>query len=149
MLALFKGTKEHYVCASGVHQLLNLTEGRMGKYIYGILGALAFLPSVRGWADGSPASGGGAPGTFLILAMALVFFYFILWRPEQKRRKQVEAQRNSMKVGDQVTAMGIVGTLAEIKEKTVILKMCEGAKVEMLKTCITDVQSPSTVKVEG
>ena len=25
--------------------------------------------------------------TFILLALALAFFYFILWRPEQKRRK--------------------------------------------------------------
>ena len=75
--------------------------------------------------------------------MALVFFYFILWRPEQKRRKQVEKQRSSMKIGDRVTAMGIVGTLSQIQEATVILKMIDGSKIEMLKSCITDVQSSS------
>jgi preprotein translocase subunit YajC len=120
----------------------------MGKYIYGILAALALLPATQVFADDAAGQAGGAPGTFIILAMALVFFYFILWRPEQKRRKQTEAQRNAMKVGDQITAMGILGTLVQIKEKTVVLKMVDGSKIEMLKACVTDVQSAAETKVE-
>lgn len=110
--------------------------------------ALSLLASPI-WAD-EAGSGreGGLSQTLMILGMALVFFYFILWRPEQKRRKQVEKQRSSMKVGDRVTAMGIVGTLAQIGETTVVLKMVDGSKIEMLKNCITDVQASSPVVIE-
>lgn len=94
--------------------------------------------------DGAPASAsGGLMQTLVMIGVALLFFYFILWRPEQKRRKALQNQRNSMKKGDKVTAMGIIGTLEEIQENTVILKMVDGAKVEMLKAAITDVQSTS------
>ena len=51
-----------------------------------------------------------------------------------------------MKLGDRITAMGIIGTLEGIQETTVILKMCDGSKIEMLKNCITDVQSASKVE---
>lgn len=81
--------------------------------------------------------------TLIMIAIALVFFYFILWRPEQKRRKKAEEQRSSLKKGDRVTAMGIVGTVASIKDKTIILKMVDGSKIEMLKGAINDVQSGS------
>lgn len=92
--------------------------------------------------DGAPASAaGGLMQTLVMIGIALLFFYFILWRPEQKRRKALQNQRNSMKKGDKVTAMGIIGTLEDIQENTVILKMVDGAKVEMLKAAITDVQS--------
>lgn len=92
-------------------------------------------------ADEAPASGGQNPSQmFIMIAVALVFFYFILWRPEQKRRKAMEKQRNTMKKGDHVTAMGIVGTISRIQEKTVVLRMVDGAKIEVLKTAITDVQ---------
>ena len=56
----------------------------------------------------------------------------------------MEAQRNSLKPGDKVTAMGIIGTLAKVQENTVILKMVDGAKIEVLKAAITDVQSSTT-----
>lgn len=86
---------------------------------------------------------GGLSQTFVMIGIALLFFYFILWRPEQKRRKALQKQRESMKKGDRVTAMGIVGTLLRVQETTVILKMYDGAKIEMLKAAITDVQPGS------
>jgi len=103
---------------------------------------VALLSSVSLFADGgAPAGGGNMLQTGMMLLVAVLFFYFILWRPEQKRRKKMQQQRESLKKGDRVTAMGIVGTVTEIKETTLVLKMVEGAKIEVLKTAITEVQS--------
>ena len=108
---------------------------------------LAFLPALLLSApllaqEGAPAAReNNLWQTLIMIGIALVFFYFILWRPEQKRRKAMEKQRSSMKVGDRVTAMGIIGTVAKVQETTVILKMVDGAKIEILKAAITDVQS--------
>jgi preprotein translocase subunit YajC len=81
----------------------------------------------------------GMTQTFIMIAIALLFFYLILWRPEQKRRKAMEQQRSALKKGDRVTAMGIVGNIVRIDEHTVILKMYDGSKIEMLKAAISDV----------
>ncbi len=81
--------------------------------------------------------------TLIMIGVALLFFYFILWRPEQKRRKTMEKQRSAMKKGDRVTAMGIIGIVSQIKETSIVLRMVDGAKIEMLKAAITDVQ-PAT-----
>lgn len=83
--------------------------------------------------------------TLVMLGIAAIFFYFILWRPERKRRNELEAQRSSLKKGDRVTAMGIVGTVLKIQEETVILKMVDGGKIEFVKAAITDVE-PGTEK---
>jgi preprotein translocase subunit YajC len=105
---------------------------------------LFLLPTAAIFADEAPAAqGGGLMQTLIMIGIALVFFYFILWRPEQKRRKAAEQMRSSLKKGDRVTAMGIVGKVDRIQEQTVILKMIDGAKIEVLKAAITDVQ-PST-----
>jgi preprotein translocase subunit YajC len=77
--------------------------------------------------------------TVIMVSIAMLFFYFILWRPEQKRRKEMEEQRSALKKGDKVTAMGIIGTVLRIQEQTVILKMYDGAKIEVVKGAITDV----------
>lgn len=77
--------------------------------------------------------------TLSMVAIAMLFFYFILWRPEQKRRKAQEEQRSALKKGDRVTAMGIVGSVLRIQENTVILKMYDGSKIEVLKAAISDV----------
>lgn len=92
-------------------------------------------------ADEGASAQGGLTQTFLMIGIALVFFYFILWRPEQKRRKAAEQMRTALKKGDRVTAMGIIGKVDRITEQTVILKMIDGAKIEILKAAITDVQA--------
>lgn len=80
----------------------------------------------------------------IMIGVAMVFFYVILWRPEQKRRKELEEKRSRLKKGDQVTAMGIIGTVHQIKEHTVILKMVDGGKIEFVKAAVTDVESDDT-----
>ena len=90
--------------------------------------------------DAAPSAQSGITSTLIMIGIALVFFYFILWRPEQKRRKAAEQMRSSLKKGDRVTAMGIVGKVDRILEQTIVLKMLEGAKIEVLKAAVTDVQ---------
>lgn len=79
--------------------------------------------------------------TLIMVGVAIVFFYFILWRPEQKRRKKLEALRKSLKRGDKVIAMGIRATIDDVKERTVILKQVDGSKIEMLTAAITEIES--------
>lgn len=74
----------------------------------------------------------------VLFAIAIVFFYFILWRPEQKRRKAMDDMRAKMKKGDRVNAMGIIGTIARVNDQTVILRMVDGAKIEVVKAAITE-----------
>lgn len=95
-------------------------------------------------ADAAPAAAPAREGnifqTLMLLGFGVVFFYFLLWRPEQKRRKALEKQRSSLKKGDRVTAMGIIGSVVRIQDNTVILKMVDGSKIEVLKMAISDVQ---------
>ena len=88
----------------------------------------------------APAKENNFMQTLMLLGFGVLFFYFLLWRPEQKRRKAAEKQRSSMKKGDRVTAMGIIGTVVRVQEKTVILKMVDGSKIEVLSMAVSDVQ---------
>lgn len=93
-------------------------------------------------AEAAPAGGQGSLiQTVIMIAVALVFFYFILWRPEQKRRKQMEHVRSSLKKGDRITAMGIIGNVIKVQDNSVIISLYDGAKMEILKAAITDVQA--------
>jgi len=53
----------------------------------------------------------------------------------------MQSLRDSMKKGDRVTAMGIVGTVHEIKDKTVVLASVDGSKIEMLKGAISEIEA--------
>jgi preprotein translocase subunit YajC len=90
--------------------------------------------------------------TLVMIGIAFLFFYVILWRPEQKRRKALEEQRSALKKGDRVAAMGIIGTVVRVGDQTVILKMYDGAKLEFYKAAITDIlpeTDESNKKEEG
>lgn len=88
----------------------------------------------------APPADQGFWQTLVMLGIFIVFFYLLMWRPEQKKRKALEAQRNTLKKGDKVVAMGIIGNVIRLTDQgTVIVKMFDGAKVEFLKGAITDV----------
>ena len=94
-------------------------------------------------ADGAsgPWSAQGMPKMLIICGAFFALMYFVLLRPEQKRRKKMEQLQTNLSKGDHVTAMGMVGTVSQLKEKTVVLKMIEGAKIEVLKGAISEVRS--------
>jgi len=95
-------------------------------------------------ADGTAANRGGFDQSLLMILVALVFLYVILWRPEQKRRKALEAKRQGLKKGDQVIAAGgILGEITKVEKDTVVLKLIDGAKIEVLKMAVQDVQPSS------
>jgi preprotein translocase subunit YajC len=87
--------------------------------------------------------------TFIMIGLAILFFYFILWRPERKRRKALESLRTNLKPGDRVTAMGIVGTVDKIEDQTVVLKMVDGSKIEMVKAAISEIKAEKAAVVES
>lgn len=65
-------------------------------------------------------------------------FYFMIWRPQ---RKEQEARKNlldSLKKGDVVyTIGGIVGTIADLTEKTVVLEVAEGVNITFVRKAIS------------
>ena len=118
----------------------------MKKILAFLMMLTASLPLM---AEEAPVRGQGSfYQTLIMIGIAIVFFYFILWRPEQKRRKAMEEKRTSMKKGDRITAMGIVGTIDRIKEQTVIVKMVDGAKIEFLKAAISEVKPKEEITEE-
>ena len=62
-----------------------------------------------------PAAGLGS--TVIMMAVMLGVFYFMLIRPENKRKKEAEQMRSSLKTGDKITTIGgIMGTVVSIKD---------------------------------
>ena len=85
-----------------------------------------------------PAQGGFGTTIFMLVAMVLVF-YFMLIRPENKRKKEAEELRSSIKVGDQVTTIGgIIGTVVNVKEDKFVLETgADQVRIEFQKWALS------------
>ena len=83
--------------------------------------------------------GGGMLGTVLMLVVMIGVFYFLLIRPENKRKKEAEQMRSSVKTGDQVTTIGgIVGTVISVKDDKFVLETgADQVRVEFAKWAIS------------
>ncbi|MBO4465719.1 MAG: preprotein translocase subunit YajC [Bacteroidales bacterium] len=80
----------------------------------------------------------GSQWSFWIMIIAL---FAIMWlfmiRPQRKQQKELEKFRNELKKGDKViTAGGIYGTIAEIEDRTVLLKVDGDVKLRVDKSSI-------------
>ena len=95
------------------------------------------------------ASTGGSGMTTIIMLVAMVaVFYFMLIRPENKRKKEAERQRSALKVGDKITTIGgIVGTVVSVKdEKFVIETGADQVRIEFEKWALSSNETAAEAK---
>ncbi len=84
---------------------------------------------------GSASAGGGAFWVVIIAMFAIMWFFMI--RPQRKQQKELEKFRNGLKRGDKVvTAGGIYGTVDEIKDRTVLIKVDGDVKLRVDKNSL-------------
>lgn len=86
--------------------------------------------------------GGGAAGLVGMLPMLLIMvalFYFMLIRPENKRKKEAEQLRSAMKNGDKViTIGGITGTVVDVKSDKFVLETgADQVRIEFMKWALS------------
>lgn len=64
--------------------------------------------------------------TLLPFVVLILVFYFLLIRPENKKKKALNEMRNALSVGDEVTTIGgIVGRVVHIKDDLVTVETSE------------------------
>ena len=104
--------------------------------------ALVMLSYVSVFAQQKPQPSPGAGFGGILPMMILMFgiIYFLMIRPEQKKQKQRQEMLKNVKKGDKIlTASGIIGTVGNIKEGTVMVKIADNTVVEFTKSAITTV----------
>ena len=86
-------------------------------------------------------SGTGMGSTVLMIVLMVAIFYFLMIRPENKRKKQAEEMRSSLKKGDWLTTIGgVYGRVVSITDRTVVIETSEDrVRVEFLKSAIGQV----------
>ena len=81
----------------------------------------------------------GMSSSIIMLVAMLAIFYFMLIRPENKRKKEAEQMRNSVKTGDKiVTIGGITGTVVNVKDTKIVLETsADQVRIELEKWAIS------------
>ena len=77
------------------------------------------------------------------LVIIFVIFYFMLIRPQKNKEKEHNKMLGGLnKNDDVVTTGGIHGTIVNVKDKSVILRVDENVKIEVEKNCVAYIKKP-------
>ena len=87
-----------------------------------------------------------------LLPLLLIFavFYFLIIRPQRSKEKEHQNMLNKLSKNDEVvTTGGIHGTVVNVKDKTVIMRVDDNVKLEMEKSCVAFVKKQQASPNEG
>ena len=88
-------------------------------------------------AQAQAPSGGSAASMWIMLLLIFFVMWLFMIRPQRKQQKALEKFRNELKKGDKVvTSGGIYGTVDEIKDNTVLIKVCGDVKLKVDKSSL-------------
>ncbi len=78
--------------------------------------------------------------TIIMIVVLIAIFYFMLIRPESKRKKEAADMRNSLSVGDEITTIGgIVGTICAVKENSIVIEIgADRVRLELTKWAVAN-----------
>ena len=99
---------------------------------------LLFLEAAASGTEGT-MGGGDMLMTFLPMIAIIVVFYFMLIRPERKRKKEAEQMRSALKVGDEITTIGgIMGTVVNVKDEKFVIEVgADQVRIEFAKWALS------------
>ncbi|PAF30789.1 preprotein translocase subunit YajC [Paenibacillus sp. 7516] len=90
-------------------------------------------------------AGGGIVSLIVPLVLMVAIFYFLMIRPQNKKQKQRNAMLNQLKKGDKiVTIGGLHGTIAEITDDVVVLRVNDVTKLTFDRNAISSAVSRET-----
>ena len=80
----------------------------------------------------------GGPYMLIMIAVFIAIFYFMILRPENKKKKDAEALRNSLHRGDKITTIGgIIGKIVDIKDEKIVIETGEDqVRMELQKWAV-------------
>ena len=96
------------------------------------------------------APAGGMGGTIVMMVAMLALMYFMLIRPENKRKKEAEEMRASLKAGDNVTTIGgVTGVVVDVKENKFVLETgADRVRIEFAKFALSENHTASARAAE-
>ena len=91
---------------------------------------------------------GGLGSTMIMMVMMVAIFYFMLIRPENKRKKEAEQMRSAVKKGDKVVTIGgITGTVVDVKDNKFVLETgADQVRIEFEKWALSANETAAAAK---
>lgn len=85
------------------------------------------------------AGAAGMGSLFLPLIVMFAILYFLMIRPENKRKKEAEAMRNSLKKGDKITTIGgIMGKIVHVTDESIVIETSDDrVRMELAKWAVS------------
>ena len=99
-----------------------------------------FFLEAGGAAAAESGTGMGLLGSpIIMIVLMLGVFYFLMIRPENKKKKQIEEMRSNLKVGDEITTIGgIIGTIVNIKDDNIVIEVgADRVRLEFSKWAVS------------
>ncbi len=95
-------------------------------------------------APGADGSSGSIVPTLVTFGLVFVIFYFLIIRPQNKKKKDAAELLKALKKGDHVVSIGgIHGTIQSLKDDTVVLKIDGSTKITMSRSAVSTVAEQS------
>lgn len=93
-------------------------------------------------------AGAGMGSTLIMLAVMFGLMYFMLIRPENKRKKEAEQMRSAVKKGDKVVTIGgITGTVVDVKDNKFVLETgADQVRIEFEKWALSTNETAAEAK---
>ena len=81
----------------------------------------------------------GLASPLIMMVLMFAIFYFMLIRPENKRKKEAEQMRSAVKTGDKITTIGgVIGTVVSVKDDKVVMETgADQVRIEFAKWAIS------------
>lgn len=101
-------------------------------------------------AEAAPTGGLLSPLIMLVAMFAIM--YFMMIRPENKRKKEAEEMRASIRKGDSITTIGgIIGTVVDVKENNIVIETsADQVRIELAKWAVSSNETAAEkAKVEA
>lgn len=112
-----------------------------------LLAVLAVTFSGLAFAEGAPAEPMGMMGQMIFLGGFLLIFYFLLWRPQQKRQKEHKGLVEGLSKGDEiVTAGGMMGKVIKVTDEYVVVEVADGIQFPVQKLAVASALPKGTIK---
>jgi preprotein translocase subunit YajC len=82
-------------------------------------------------------SSGGSWYLLVMIGLFAAIFYFLIWRPQQKRMRSQMELIESVRTGDEVvTQGGIYGFVTELEDDTLLVEVSEGVEIRIAKSAV-------------